>query len=93
MKIKKNKKFNKAVQKMVKGGNFPVGKFKEVVQSLELEEPLPSYCKSHKIKEKSHNGLSVIDVHIKDDVVLFYSVDNKKRLIYLIDIGTHSDMF
>lgn len=93
MEIQKNKKFNKAVQKLVKGGNFPVDKFKEVIQSLELNKPLPSYCKPHKIKEKSHNGLSVIDVHIKDDIVLFYSVDNEKKLIYLIEIGTHSDMF
>lgn len=93
MQIIKEKQFDKSFKKMLLGGSFPTAKFKEVIQALENEEVLPSYCKSHKIKEKSKHGLSVIDVHIKNDVVLMYSIDNKKRLIYLLEIGTHSDLF
>lgn len=93
MKIMKHSKFDKSLKKMVAGGAFPIDKFKEVICALETEVELPPYCHSHKIKEKKYKGLSVIDVHIKNDVVLFYSVDNKEQLIYLIEIGTHSDLF
>ena len=82
--------FKKSLKRVLKNKAFKQETFDEVVTLLRTDIKLPSNYNDHILHGKL-KGLR--DCHIAPDIILMYSKDNKFLYLYLINIGSHSDLF
>ncbi|VAW11707.1 hypothetical protein MNBD_BACTEROID05-1010 [hydrothermal vent metagenome] len=78
------------MKKVNKNVSFSEDSFLFVVGELVKGETLDTKHQNHKLRGK-FNGC--YECHIQPDVLLVYKTDKKKQLIYLLRIGSHSDLF
>ena len=83
------KGFKKDFAKALKRGCNPE-LFKEVLELLVHEEPLPKKYHDHSLVG---NYRSYRECHIQPDWLLIYKIDGGKLLLTLARTGTHSDLF
>ena len=60
-----------------------------VFRILENEKPLPKEFKAHKLKGQYYG---CIECHIEDDILLIW-LDEGSEFIYILRLGTHSELF
>ena len=81
--------FKKSVKVMRKRG-YDLTRLTSVVQALSRGEKLPARYKDHALKGK-HKGTR--ECHILPDWLLTYRIFEDKLYLYLLDTGTHDDIF
>jgi mRNA interferase YafQ len=62
----------------------------KVIDILILHSTLPAQFRDHALKG---NYAGCRECHIKGDLLLIYEIDDKLRLITLVEIGSHSELF
>lgn len=80
----------KCSYKLAQKRGLPVEELLKVVKMLSVGETLPPKYKDHALKGK-YSGLR--ECHIQPDWLLIYKIENEICVLYLIDTGTHSDLF
>ncbi|MCL1827404.1 MAG: type II toxin-antitoxin system YafQ family toxin [Candidatus Cloacimonetes bacterium] len=88
-KIYRSKKFLKAV-KVCQKRNYNMKLLDEVVEILSRGEKLPRKYKDHALKGKFKGTR---ECHILPDWLLTYKIYEDKLFLYLLDTGTHDDVF
>lgn len=88
--LKYSHRFKKDIKKLKRSGNFNVEVFLPVVDMLASGKMLDKKFKNHKLKGEFGD---CCECHIQPDVLLIYRVDKQKSLLYLLRIGSHSDLF
>ena len=80
-------KFKKQFKKIIKQGK-DISKFIEVLNVLASGEEL-------KEKYQNHNliNTNLKECHIEPDWLLIYKYNNDKLILFLIETGSHSDLF
>ena len=94
-KIVQGSRFKKSYKKVKKYPGFDYDEFKNVINDLANDVPLDAkYC-DHELKGKKKQGgyLKVRECHICPDILLEYKKSGDKLELFLIDIGTHSNLF
>ncbi|MBQ8959355.1 MAG: type II toxin-antitoxin system YafQ family toxin [Bacteroidales bacterium] len=81
--------YKKGYKRAVKRG-MPIERLNEVVLKLACQEALPEKNKDCWLSGK-YAGCR--ECHIQPDWLLIYRIDNGKLVLYLLDTGTHSDLF
>lgn len=82
--------FKKSIKRVLKNKAFKQEVFDEVVTLLRADIKLPSNYKDHSL----HGNLKGIrDCHLAPDIILMYSKDNNFLYLYLVNVGSHSDLF
>lgn len=61
-----------------------------VVDKLSEGKPLEPKYKDHKL---SGNYAGMRECHIEPDFLLIYKIDNKAIVLYLVRVGSHSNLF
>ena len=81
--------YKKGYKRAIKRG-LPIDKLNEVVMKLANQELLPAKYKDHSLSGRyaGYRGC-----HIQPDWLLIYLIDNGRLVLYLLDTGTHSDLF
>lgn len=74
--------------KLARNRGKDLAKLRAVVALLTEEQPLPPRCRDHAL---TGDWGGFRDCHIEPDWILIYRVDG--RDLYLVRIGTHSDLF
>jgi mRNA interferase YafQ len=87
VKIVKSKNFKKSVSQCNHRG-YALDKLKEVIYLLSEEKELESKYRNHKLKGRFGE---LMECHIEPNWLLLYKIDS--NVLYLIDTGTHSDLF
>ena len=64
----------------------------EVILMLAAGKTLPSKYKDHALKN-SRNYKNVRECHIQSDWLLVYRIDKDILTLFLMNTGTHSDLF
>ncbi len=83
-------KFEKDLKKICKHKDFSPHKLQEVIDILEAGIIIDSKYKNHRL----HGSLSdTYDLHIQNDLILLYEKDEEIRLIALIRLNNHSELF
>lgn len=85
--ISQTNQFKKDV-KISQKRNKDFTKFKEIIEFLILQKPLPEKYKDHKLKG---DYLDSRECHIEADWLLIYRVEND--YLILVRLGSHSDLF
>jgi mRNA interferase YafQ len=62
----------------------------KVIDILMLNGTLPAQYNDHALKG---NYAGCRECHIKSDLLLIYEIDNQLKLITLVEIGSHSELF
>ncbi|MBI5470649.1 type II toxin-antitoxin system YafQ family toxin [Candidatus Kaiserbacteria bacterium] len=83
-------KYGKSYVRIMRGGKVKPAAVDFVIGYLKRGEALPAICKDHQLK----GDMSVYhECHIKHDLLLQYRRDEEAKLIVLVNIGTHQDLF
>jgi mRNA interferase YafQ len=89
-KLSHSKQFKKDFKKIAKSGNFNFDKYHKVVNILLTGKKLPDKHKDHFLKGQL---ISFKECHITPDILLIYRKDSQILELYLLRIGSHSDLF
>lgn len=84
-------KFNKQLKKVLKQGK-DINKLIEIVKRLANGEVLESKYRDHALVDNKYYK-DTRECHIEPDWLLIYKYNNNQLILYLIEIGSHSDLF
>ena len=84
-------KFNKQLKKIVKQGKS-IDKLSLVVKKLANGEVLESKYRDHALSDNKYYR-NCRECHIEPDWLLVYKYNNDQLILYLVETGSHSDLF
>ena len=85
-----SKSFRKAFKRVRVSKDFDAPEFEVVVDALRLNGVLHSRYKDHQL---SGDFKGYRECHVQNDLLLIYEVDNILKVITLMNIGSHSQLF
>ena len=88
--VKKSKKFKKDLKKILANGNFQRDIFENIVGALMTGAKLDERFFLHKLGGAYHG---FFECHVQPDVLLIYEFDEEAKKLYLLRIGSHSELF
>jgi mRNA interferase YafQ len=88
--IRTEGRFKKDVKKLSRSGSKDMSKLKEVIRTLEKEEPLEKRFNQHPL---SNNWKDHTECHIEPDWLLIYRIDKTHNELILVRTGSHSELF
>ena len=86
----RRKQFKKDIKKLIRNPKFDSDKLAVVLSQLMSGEKLAEKYPSHTLGG-DFNGC--YECHIQPDVLLIYTIDKRESIVYLVRIGSHSDLF
>ena len=81
-------KFKKDVKRLVKQGK-DMEKLKAVIEKISNNQPLPESFHDHKL---SGDWEGFRDCHIEPDWVLIYRIEEKRLILALMRMGSHTEL-
>lgn len=89
--IKRSNNFKKQYKKILKQGK-DISKMEKVIEIIASGEQLDEKYKDHNLNDnKYYRGCR--ECHIEPDWLLFYKIINNELILYLVETGSHSDLF
>ncbi len=89
--IKRSNNFKKQYKKILKQGK-DVSKMQYVIETLANGKKLEVRYKDHSLNDnKYYKGCR--ECHIEPDWLLVYKIINNELILYLVETGSHSDLF
>lgn len=85
-----SKKFKKDLRRLEWSGRFRIGKLKNVIDILASGIDLPPSYRNHPLRGRFAGSF---ECHIGPDLVLVYKKLEDILVLYLIRVGSHSDLF
>ena len=87
--VRQTKSFKKDL-KQARKQNRNLRKMTEIVAALAYGETLPEKNRDHSL---SGNYVGKRECHIEPDWLLIYKINKDLNILYLIRLGSHSDLF
>jgi mRNA interferase YafQ len=84
------KSFRRSFKKLAYRAVIELVTIEKVIDILILNGTLPVQLRDHALKG---NYAGCRECHIKGDLLLIYEIDDKLKLITLVEIGSHSELF
>lgn len=84
-------KFNKQLKKIIKQGKS-IDKLSLVVKKLANGEELEPKYRDHALSDNKYYR-NCRECHIEPDWLLVYKYNNDQLILYLVETGSHSDLF
>ncbi len=84
------KQFQKSFNKILRSGKIKRDDVDFVVDILASGKSLDATYKDHALHGE-YDGYR--ECHIRGDILLVYRIENKKLVLILFNIGTHSELF
>lgn len=89
--IKRSNNFKRQYKKVLKQGK-DISKMEKVIEILASGEQLDKKYKDHNLNDnKYYRGCR--ECHIESDWLLVYKIINDELILYLVETGSHSDLF
>lgn len=88
--IRTEGRFKKDVKKIARSGSKDMSELKNIIATLEKEEPLGREYNPHPL---SNNWKDHMECHIESDWLLIYRIDKKYNELILVRTGSHSELF
>jgi len=80
----------RSLKKYRKSGMFPIKKYDSAIEHLREGKTLPSSFADHAL----HGALSSFrEFHIAADLLVQYERDDELRVITIMKVGTHTELF
>lgn len=89
--IKRSNNFKKQYKKILKQGK-DISKMENVIEILAKGQQLDQKYKDHALNDnKYYRGCR--ECHIEPNWLLVYKIINDELILYLVETGSHSDLF
>ena len=88
--LKFSKKFKKDLKKINKNNPLAIKKLEYILNLLINNKPLKETHKNHKLHGDFNN---CHECHVKPDILLIYKKNKQNLIIYLLRIGSHTELF
>lgn len=88
--VVESSQFKKSFKKVKKHKDFKIFEFQYVLNKLRNLEELEQKYKVHSLSGK-YKGYK--ECHIQNDILLVFSIEEEILVLYVADIGSHSDLF
>lgn len=88
--LKYSKRFKKDLKQCLKRPGFILKDLQIMLDKLIKNKPLEEKYQNHKLIGEFKE---CFECHIKPDLLLIYQIDQENKYIYLLRIGSHSDLF
>ena len=88
--IKENKKFKRSVKKCFRSGKIVREKLQNIIEILAKGKKLEPKHKDHELKGEFQG---IRECHIESDLLLLYQIDEDEQVLFLLSLGSHSDLF
>ena len=88
--IHRSNKFKKSFKRICRSGSFDNGYFEKILLLLVNKQELPGQLHDHRLKG-NYSGFR--ECHIKGDCLLIYYFDDSEKVLYLVNIGNHANLF
>ena len=82
--------YKKRARKIVRSGICPVEKIAFIIDLLHSGIPIPKVYYNHKLQGK-YDGM--YELHIRPNLLLIYEKDESTKIITLISLGSHPELF
>ncbi len=89
--IKRSNNFKKQYKKILKQGKDML-KLEEVFEKLANGQKLEAKYKDHSLNDNKYYK-SCRECHIEPDWLLIYKIINDELILYLVETGSHADLF
>jgi len=93
LEVKFTSKFKKNYKAVKKQPYYDENEFEYVLGELMAQRPLAPKYHDHELNGKRAGIKKCRECHISPDWLLVYKVDKNQLVLYLIETGTHSDLF
>lgn len=80
----------KSLKKLSRSGSFDTAGFEVLLEHFIEGIRLPSKYKDHQLKGKLSKFR---ECHLGFDLLVKYETDEARRMLIVVDIGTHDDLF
>jgi mRNA interferase YafQ len=84
------KRFKKSLKRIAKSGKYDISAVQGVVEIILSKQKLAQKYKNHFLSGELSD---FEECHIHGDLLLIYKKHEIEQIIFLYDIGTHSDLF
>ncbi len=91
--VKFTSRFKKDYKAVKKRPYFDKEEFEYVLGELIAQRPLAPKYRDHELTGRQAGIKNCRECHITPDWLLVYKVDKEQLILYLIETGTHSDLF
>jgi mRNA interferase YafQ len=88
--VKESKKFRRLVKRYLRSGKIERVDIQDIVEILARGEKLESKYKDHELKGDFQG---IRECHIESDLLLLYQTDEENKILFLVNIGSHSELF
>ena len=88
-KLRPTTRFQKDLKRIKKRG-YDLSLLTKVINFLAEGKPLPTHYKDHSL---SGDYTNCRECYILPDWLLIYEIDHEDHILYLVRVGTHSDLF
>lgn len=82
--------FKKSYKKVKCYKNFNKDKFDQIIFLLSKQQKIPESFKDHKLSGELYGFR---DLHLAPDIIIIYEIRKNELILYLLDIGSHADLF
>jgi mRNA interferase YafQ len=88
--LKLSTRFQRQLKRVERRKEFRPAALAEALRLLAERGQLPARLQDHPLKGSS---LGLRECHVQNDFLITYERDEKVRLVTLVEIGTHADLF
>ena len=88
--IKYGKSFRREYKKIRRSDPRAVHKLSRVLSLLLAGNPLDARYRPHRLRGEFRE---CTECHLCPDVLLIYHADEKEKIVYLLRVGSHSELF
>ena len=87
--------YKKSLKRIVKRNIYDTEELKTVIETLRRGRTLDLKYRDHSLKmdRRYYNGQPVRECHVQNDLLPVYRTAEDDKQLFLLDIGTHSDLF
>ena len=85
-----SKQYRKSLKRVLAGGRIKIGEIDSVIDLISQNNNLPISYHDHPL---SGEWIGHRECHIKPDLLLIYKIEKNILILFLADIGSHSELF
>lgn len=93
LKIRRSSRFKKDFKNIVRQDFFDQKLFEYVIGELASQRPLDEKFRDHPLHGRRSGLKGCRECHIKPDWLLVYKIIDNDLVLYLMETGTHGDLF
>lgn len=88
--VKPTKQYRKSIKRLLRSGSFDATVLETVINVLATGESLELKHYPHRLQGELSD---CFECHIQGGILLMYRFDESRRILSLVNVGSHSELF